>query len=176
MPTVHAKTDPAILSQFEKDIKDVHLIYDYAAHDANGNPEKWKYEMYFAHPTLIIYAIHGGPMAGRVNYQRCSFQCIRPGTLWQCNWLEETGTICSLVYDIPNKKISTLLAFSQGHWENAKEAHGDKRNSEDFERWRKLGKIGGPTDRYMLNEQADILEAFKGKGDLGWVEEDVETM
>lgn len=115
-------------------------------------------------------------MAGRVNYQRCSFQCIRPGALWQCNWLEETGTICSLVYDIPNKKISTLLAFSQGHWEHAKEAHGDKRNSKDFERWRKLGKIGGPTDRYLLNEQADILECFKGKGDLEWVEEDVETM
>lgn len=45
MPTVHGKTDPAILSQFEKDIKDVHLIYDYAAQDANGNSEKWKYEM-----------------------------------------------------------------------------------------------------------------------------------
>lgn len=40
----------------------------------------------------------------------------------------ETGTICSLVYDIPNKKISTLLAFSQGHWENPADAHGDKRN------------------------------------------------
>lgn len=40
----------------------------------------------------------------------------------------ETGTICSLVYDIPNKKISTLLAFSQGHWEYPEEAHGDKRN------------------------------------------------
>jgi hypothetical protein len=23
--------------------------------------------------------------------------------LWQCNWLEETGTICSLFYDITNK-------------------------------------------------------------------------
>lgn len=115
-------------------------------------------------------------MAGRKNYQRCSFQCIRPGELWQCNWLEETGTICSLVYDIPNKKISTLLAFSQGHWENAQEAHGDKRKSADFERWRKLGEIGGPTDRYLLNEQAEILEVFKGKGELEWVEESAETM
>jgi hypothetical protein len=61
-------------------------------------------------------------MAGRVNFQTASYQCIRPGELWQCNWLEETGTICSLVYDIPNKRISTLLAFSQGHWECAEEA------------------------------------------------------
>jgi hypothetical protein len=61
-------------------------------------------------------------MAGRVNFQTASYQCIRPGELWQCNWLEETGTICSLVYDIPMKRISTLLAFSQGHWENPVEA------------------------------------------------------
>ena len=54
----------------------------------------------------------------------------------------ETGTICSLVYDIPNKKISTLLAFSQGHWEHAEEAHGDKRNARDLERWRGLAGIG----------------------------------
>ena len=99
-------------------------------------------------------------MANRSNYQTCSFQCIRPGELWQCNWLEgitslshiifffwgllgfvnewsvsvsrskvaetdwgflvcitdntETGTIVSLVYDIPRKRITTLLAFSKG--------------------------------------------------------------
>jgi len=44
-------------------------------------------------------------MAGRVNFQTASYQCIRPGELWQCNW-----------------RISTLLAFSQGHWECAEEA------------------------------------------------------
>jgi hypothetical protein len=140
-------------------------------------------------------------MAGRVNYQTASYQCIRPGELWQCNWLEgsflspafilhpssvpphpfliqpvETGTICSLVYDIPNKKISTLLAFSQGHWEHPQEAHGDKRNPADFERWRGLAKIGKQTDRFMLNEQADILEAFKGKGDLVPIDAEAETL
>jgi hypothetical protein len=41
----HASTDPKDLDQFEKDIKDVHLVYDYDAKDAHGNPEKWKYEM-----------------------------------------------------------------------------------------------------------------------------------
>jgi hypothetical protein len=88
----------------------------------------------------------------------------------------ETGTICSLVYDIPNKKISTLLAFSQGHWEHPQEAHGDKRNAADFERWRGLAKIGKQTDRFMLNEQADILEAFKGKGDLVPINPEAETL
>ena len=74
-------------------------------------------------------------MAGRTNFQTCTFQCIRPGELWQCNWLEgtmphpgddqlspatdqraptETGSIISLVYDIPQKRITTLLAFSKG--------------------------------------------------------------
>jgi len=88
----------------------------------------------------------------------------------------ETGTICSLVYDIPNKKISTLLAFSQGHWEHPQEAHGDKRNPTEFERWRGLAKIGKQTDRFMLNEQADILEAFKGKGDLVPIDPEAETL
>lgn len=86
--------------------------------------------------------IHGGHTAGRANFQTCSFQCIRPGELWQRNWLEETGTVVSLVYDIPHKKITTLLAFSKGHWENPQQAHGNKRNPADFARWRDLAKIG----------------------------------
>ena len=66
-------------------------------------------------------------MAGRVNYQRATYQCIRPGELWQINWLEETGTIVSVVYDIPKKRITSLIAFSQGHWENPKEVCVDRR-------------------------------------------------
>jgi hypothetical protein len=88
----------------------------------------------------------------------------------------ETGTICSLVYDIPNRKISTLLAFSQGHWENPKEAHGDKRNRVDFERWRGLAGIGRQTDRFLLNEQAELVEVFKAKGGLESIDEGMETM
>lgn len=49
--------------------------------------------------------------------------------------IEKTDTICSLAYDIPNKKIFTLLAFSQGHWELAEQAHGDKRKAQDLEGW-----------------------------------------
>ncbi|KAF8850231.1 hypothetical protein BDZ45DRAFT_770731 [Acephala macrosclerotiorum] len=172
----HGETLSSTIPQFDKDIRDVHLIYDYDAKSADGKPEKWRYEMWFFSPTRIVYAIHGGPMAGRINYQTASYQCIRPGELWQCNWLEETGTICSLVYDIPNKKISTLLGFSQGHWEHPEEAHGDKRNPEDFQHWRGLARIGTQTDRFLLNEQADILEAFKGKGNLVPINGDEETI
>ncbi|KAF2087452.1 phenol acid carboxylase [Saccharata proteae CBS 121410] len=162
---------------FDKDIRDLHLIYDYDAQDAEGKPEKWRYEMWFFSEDRIVYKIHGGPMAGRSNYQTCSYQCIRPGELWQCNWLEETGTICSLVYDIPNKRISTLLAFSKGHWEYPEQAHGDKRNPEDFERWRGLAKVGeSQTDRHLLAEQANILETFHGKGELEPIEHEWPTI
>ena len=81
-----------------------------------------------------------------------------------------------MVLDIPNKKISTLLAFSQGHWEHSTEAHGDKRNPEDLKRWRGLAKIGIQTDRFMLNEQADILEFSKGKGRLEPITGNEETL
>ncbi|PIA96331.1 hypothetical protein CB0940_10778 [Cercospora beticola] len=162
---------------FDNDIKDLHLIYDYDAKNVEtGEPEKWKYEMWFYSKSRIVYAIHGGPMAGRKNYQTAEYQCIRPGELWQCNWLEETGTICSLVYDIKNDRITTLLGFSKGHWEKAEEAHGDKRNKEDFERWRGLAKIGSQVDRHLLSEQATISEKFHGKGNLEPIEESWPTL
>ncbi|EMF12807.1 uncharacterized protein SEPMUDRAFT_133451 [Sphaerulina musiva SO2202] len=163
---------------FDRDIKDVHLIYDYDAQNVKtGEPEKWKYEMWFYSKTRIVYAIHGGPMAGRKNFQTAEYQCIRPGELWQCNWLEETGTICSMVYDIKQGRITTLLGFSKGHWEKAEEAHGDKRNPKDLERWRGLAKIGSSqTDRHMLSEQAIISESFRGKGELEPIEESWPTL
>ncbi|KAM0221189.1 hypothetical protein ACHAQD_005542 [Fusarium lateritium] len=160
------QTNTPLHSTFEKDILDTHLIYDYDATDAEGNPEKWRYEMWFFSKDRIVYAIHGGPMAGRTNYQTVAYQCIRPGELWQINWLEETGTVVSAVYDITNKTMNSVLAFSKGHWEHAEEAHGDKRNQKDFNRWRELASIGKQTDRFILTEQAHILDVFKGKGDL----------
>jgi hypothetical protein len=45
VPT-HGTTDSSVIPQFDRDIRDVHLIYDYDSKDAQGNPEKWKYEMY----------------------------------------------------------------------------------------------------------------------------------
>jgi hypothetical protein len=80
------------------------------------------------------------------------------------------------VYDIPNKKITTLLNFSKGHWEQAEAAHGNKRNAADLERWRGLAKIGKQTDRHILNDQADIKKAFKGQGDLEQIDMDWPTL
>lgn len=168
----HTLLDPT----FDRDIRDVHLIYDYDAEDEEGKPAKWRYEMWFFSESRIVYAIHGGPMAGRLNYQTCVFQCIRQGELWQCNFLEETGTIVSLVYDIKLQQITTCVAFSKGHWENPGQAHGDKRNPADFERWRGLAKIGTQMDRLLLAEKATILEVFRGKGDLVPIEPDAKTL
>lgn len=163
-------------SSFDVDILDRHLIYDYAVHDDKGNAGKWRYEMWFYNQDRIVYEIHGGPMAGRKDFQSATYQCIRPGELWQCNWLEETGTLCSLVYDIPRKRITTLLGFSKGHWEQNEAAHGDKRNPEDFARWRDLAKIGTQVQRTLLSEQADIVEDFRGPGKLEPIEMDWPTL
>ena len=78
--------------------------------------------------------------------------------------------MCSLVFDIPNGKITTMLGFSKGHWEHAEQAHGDKRNAEDLERWRGLAKVGSQVERFMLCEQAEVVEDFRGKGDLGEID------
>ncbi|KAJ4051958.1 hypothetical protein NW761_008979 [Fusarium oxysporum] len=169
------QTNTPLHPSFEKDILNTHLIYDYDATDAEGNPEKWRYEIWFFSDDRVVYAIHGGPMAGRINYQTVAYQCVRPGELWQINWLEETGTIVSLVYDITNKTISGILGFSKGHWEHAEEAHGDKRNPTDFNRWKELANIGKQTDRFILTEQAKILEVFKGQGDLKPIKEEDPT-
>ena len=163
-------------SSFDADIRDRHLIYDYSVRVDHGDTEKWRYEVWFYNQDRIVYRIHGGPMAGRRNFQSATYQCIRPGELWQCNWLEETGTICSMVYDIPRKSITTLLGFSKGHWEQNEASHGDKRNPEDFARWRGLARIGTQVERKLLSEQADIVEDFRGPGDLEPIEMDWPTL
>ncbi|KAJ6009097.1 hypothetical protein N7499_000949 [Penicillium canescens] len=65
-------------STFNADMRDRRLIYEYAAADKDGNPEKWRYEMWFENAERINYAIYGGPMAGRINFQTAEYQCIRP--------------------------------------------------------------------------------------------------
>jgi hypothetical protein len=85
---------------------------------------------------------------------------------------EETGTIVSAVYDIKEKSMTTMIAFSEGHWKEAEKAHGDKRNQEDLQRWRGLAGIGSQTSRFMLCEKAHIVESFKGKGKLVPISQD----
>ena len=67
----------------------------------------------------------------------------------------------SAVYDITNKRITTLISFSEGHWKQPKVAHGDKRHKENLEKWRKLADVGNQASRFMLSEQANIVESFK---------------
>ena len=48
----------ATQSPFAKDLKDLHLVYDYNVRDAQGNPEKWRYEIWFfseVNPSLRSY-------------------------------------------------------------------------------------------------------------------------
>lgn len=146
---------PDAPKEFKEELLNKHFSYTYN----NG----WTYEFYVPNDQRIVYSIHGGPMAGRHNFQATAFQRIRKN-LWQLNWLEETGTTVSLVLDIDEKQITTFIAFSQGHWENAEKAHGDKRT--DLDRWRELSKIGIQTNRYLISEQATIDVISEGRGDL----------
>jgi len=58
-------TREATIAQFDKDLLDLHLVYDYDARNPeSGAAEKWRYEMWFFSHNRIVYAIHGGPMAG----------------------------------------------------------------------------------------------------------------
>lgn len=57
VPTLR-RTESLTFPQFDKDIRDVHLIYEYDAKDAEGNPEKWKYEMYVLEQATSIQVVH----------------------------------------------------------------------------------------------------------------------
>lgn len=43
--------DSSTQSNWDKDLKDLHLVYDYNAKDADGNPEKWRYELWIFSPV-----------------------------------------------------------------------------------------------------------------------------
>ncbi|KAF9568574.1 hypothetical protein EC968_002912 [Mortierella alpina] len=80
--------------------------------------------------------------------------------------LSETGSVFSIVYDIPNKRLTGLLGLSKGHATQPELARGDKRNPEDLARWWKLSEIGKQTERTMISEQVDVVESFIGSGNL----------
>jgi len=65
---------PSTQELFKQDIEDLHLIYEYDVDIGKGKHEKWRYEMWFFSFDRIVYAIHGGPMAGRKNYQKAEYQ------------------------------------------------------------------------------------------------------
>ncbi|BGP12399.1 hypothetical protein JCM10213v2_000315 [Rhodosporidiobolus nylandii] len=109
--------------------------------------------------------ITGGPMNGRNNFQTAYYQRIRP-QLWQIGWVEETGTQVTMALDIEQKRITTFMAFSKGHWELPEKAHGSK--PAQLEQWRELAKIESdkPSSRHVLPEQANIDKIYDGRGEL----------
>ncbi|KAK9898838.1 hypothetical protein P389DRAFT_193858 [Cystobasidium minutum MCA 4210] len=145
-----------------------HLDYTYD----NG----WRYEFWLKSEERIVYKIHGGPMAGRSNYQRCYVQEVRTDEIYQISWLEETGTVVSIIVDLTKKHITTFMAFSKGHWEYPEEAHGDKRNPKDLERWRGLAKVGTQMEKHILPEQATLNKIYEGKGDLEDIDPEAPTL
>lgn len=44
---------------FAKDLQDFHLVYDYNVHDAQGNPEKWRYEIWFFSEASLRLGLYG---------------------------------------------------------------------------------------------------------------------
>lgn len=56
-----------------------HLLYEYG----NG----WTYELFVASIDRVVYRIHGGPMAGRTNFQTAYIQQIRE-EIYLISWLE----------------------------------------------------------------------------------------
>ena len=103
-------------------------------------------------------------------------QEVRTDEIYQISWLEETGTVVSIIADLTQKRITTYMAFSKGHWENPEEAHGDKRNPKDLERWRGLAKIGTQMEKEILPEQATLNEIYEGRGDLDDIDDDAPTL
>lgn len=47
LASISAMAAPAPDSDFAKDLRDLHLVYDYNVQDAHGNPDKWRYEIWF---------------------------------------------------------------------------------------------------------------------------------
>ncbi|CAE6467619.1 unnamed protein product [Rhizoctonia solani] len=117
-------------------------------------------------------------MAGRFNYQHCHIQEVRVDEVFQISWVEETDTIVSLVVDLRLKRLTTFMVFSYGHWNFSEQAHGDKRNSRDLERWRELAtqEAGLPMKRHVIPEQATIDSIFDGPGDLEDIHDTASTL
>lgn len=80
-------TAAADMSDFDRDVRNLHITYDYKAKNVKtGAPEMWRYECWFFSESRLVYKIHGGPYAGRLNFQTATYQwfvcCDYIGKLW----------------------------------------------------------------------------------------------
>jgi hypothetical protein len=69
---------------------------------------------------------------------------------------------CSSLFPLLFLSLSAHIVFSRSG-DKPEEAHGDKRNPKDFDRWRELAKMGGPKERHTIMEQATIDVIEDGK-------------
>lgn len=150
-----------------------HFYYTYS----NG----WVYEAWFKSHDRVVYAIHSGqdvvcPLDGRKNFQTIYPQRIRKN-LWQVSWvrprlpaltgsppfltflrseqMEETASQVTICIDIDEKRITSFIALSYGHFHQADKAKGWKR--EQMEQWKELAKIHPePEARVLMPEHAEI--------------------
>ncbi|GAA6002732.1 hypothetical protein JCM10207_007648 [Rhodosporidiobolus poonsookiae] len=158
--------DRAAPAHFEEEMLNKHFEYTYD----NG----WKYEFWVKNHQRIVYKIHGGPMNGRSNYQTAYYQRVR-AHIWQISWVEETGTTVTITLDQDEKRLTTTMIFSAGHWEFPEKAHGYKR--EKLEEWRKLAEYKPlPQYRHVLTEQATIDKIYGGRGELEDIEMEWPTL
>ncbi|BGP28502.1 hypothetical protein JCM10296v2_000237 [Rhodotorula toruloides] len=80
-----------------------------------------------------------------------------------------------MALDLTEKRVTTFMSFSWGHWNPAEEAHGYKRDK--LEKWRELaGDRPEPKERHQLPEQATIDKIYEGKGSLQDIERDWPTL
>jgi len=70
------------------------------------------------------------------------------------------GNATSLSTNVSLLELTRQLYAYIGHWENPEEAHGDKRNPKDLERWRGLAKIGTQMEKHILPEQATLNKIY----------------
>ncbi|GAA5858764.1 hypothetical protein JCM8547_004977 [Rhodosporidiobolus lusitaniae] len=139
-----------------EEIENKHLLYTYE----NG----WQYEAWIHSHTRIVYAIHAGPLDGRVNYQSAYYLRVRPN-VWQISWTEETGSVVTVCYDLEEKRVSSFIALSYGHFNEPEKAKGWKR--EKMDEWRELSKIDpSPSGRELLSQVAKVEEISEGRGKL----------
>ncbi|GAA6043255.1 hypothetical protein JCM8097_008489 [Rhodosporidiobolus ruineniae] len=155
------------------EIANKHCRYTYGNGWAGRETER-TYEFWVKNHERIVYQIHSGPLAGRVNFQTAYYQRLRPHQ-WQISWVEETASQVTLCVDFDEKTVTSFIALSWGHFHHAHEATGWKR--EKMDEWRKLGKIKPePENRVLLPEKATIHEISEGRGDLPDIEMEWPTL
>ncbi|KAK4698623.1 hypothetical protein P7C70_g7651, partial [Phenoliferia sp. Uapishka_3] len=140
---------------------------------------RWKYEFWVKNHERIVYAIHGGPMAGRKNYQTAYYQRIREN-LWQVSWIEETGTTVTITLD---RKYSSSPVLDFAEWRSPTvTGHSPRRLTDTSVRSWMSGEscLSWETPRRIVtlyqSAQATLDKVYQGKGELADIEMDWPTV